>query len=1019
MYEIYVIGSMELMRSVLNAVASMTANGSVAGNGQLISLGLILSILFVVVKAIISQKLELQYFFISLVLYLAMFAPKVTVHLEEVSTGAVVNVANVPVGIAAIGSLASTIGTSLSQSYETLFSIPGITDGGYITPLRILASARNPHDGVANTLGAIPVGGTTTDVKKSINNYLVDCVYVDIYAQLPNQNVTEASIKAADATNLWDTLKVTSGSWFTTTFLTNGNPGGNNVTCTDAWAALDTALTTYSNLSIDYLVKNNGDPLFETTADQAITTLTGSAITMQEFMLASFLRNSLENAKSGYFAQAGDVAMTTMLTQSKTQRQIQWAAEKDMFEEVAKPLISAIEAFFYAVSPIMIFLVLLGSFGWGIFLKYVILAIWIQLWMPILTVNNHFILISVQKAFAGLAASGADFTTGSGMEQTWSTLSTWVATGGMLAAATPLMALMIVTGSFYAFTKLTDRMAGQDHVNEKQMAPDLTQPAPVVAMGAMRQNAPLSSHSTGGGVTTAGYGIPSITYGSDSSQQTASQRQELQTASSAFDASLSTAMGHSSAYGASKVASSGYAHNYSSSESRADQLSYKLAEDITRGSNASEDYKSQLAGQIGLGLSRGSGGNDPKNAGEKFANTLLKASKGLPVSGSFDKTFNLQESISNTLGHKNAAGKTRGESIASEYRDAVAYDLREGESSFLSDGYTKDDRANFAATDRDLAAKTDQFSQTWAQNEGRRSTVTKGLDELSQTAENNPAFAQDLGRLINSSGLANDVDSNMNAVRGIGASASDPQRRLAAELYTLDHADSGTVSQLDSLISEHVLGTGVKSYGDNASQFEGIAGDVQSSGSVMSRVANVIPTEAELTPPGGSNDAAYQSNISNMKQDHASTVANAKANETSSGTRFTAEQRLTDNRMELLEKDINSLGFIADIGARGTNPVDYARAHFSPSSQEAIYEKEALDAGWSQESATLYGYVATNSLRNGGDVDDTDVYTDKIAELSKGYDETVVRAMSHYSQFDDDVRGSKLKNMNDIKGITD
>jgi len=44
----------------------------------------------------------------------------------------------------------------------------------------------------------------------------------------------------------------------------------------------------------------------------------------------------------------------------------------------------------------------------------------------------------------------------------------------------------------------------------------------------------------------------------------------------------------------------------------------------------------------------------------------------------------------------------------------------------------------------------------------------------------------------------------------------------------------------------------------------------------------------------------------------------------------------------------------------------------------------------------------------------------QIAELSKGYDPTVVRSMAHYSQFADvDSRNVRLKNLNDIPKISD
>ena len=54
-----------------------------------------------------------------------------------------------------------------------------------------------------------------------------------------------------------------------------------------------------------------------------------------------------------------------------------------------------------------------------------------------------------------------------------STLQNQIATGGMLMTATPLLALMVVTGSTYAFTTLASRLNGGDHVDEKLWRPAL------------------------------------------------------------------------------------------------------------------------------------------------------------------------------------------------------------------------------------------------------------------------------------------------------------------------------------------------------------------------------------------------------------------------------------------------------------------------------------------------------------------------------------------------------------------
>src|SRR5699024_10038774 len=60
-------------------------------------------------------------------------------------------------------------------------------------------------------------------------------------------------------------------------------------------------------------------------------------------------------------------------------------------------------------------------------------------------------------------------------------------TGGMLMTATPLLALMVVTGSTYAFTTLARRLNGGDHVDEKVMAPSSVKVGDVFDQQAFQQ----------------------------------------------------------------------------------------------------------------------------------------------------------------------------------------------------------------------------------------------------------------------------------------------------------------------------------------------------------------------------------------------------------------------------------------------------------------------------------------------------------------------------------------------------
>ena len=164
-----------------------------------------------------------------------------------------------------------------------------------------------------------------------------------------------------------------------------------------------------------------------------------------------------------------------------------------------------IEAFFYAVSPVMAFLFVLGPFGMKLFGRYLMLAAWIQLWIPIMALNNLYIHHSARRNIESLIdGGGADILSMVGLNSVWTETASWLAVGGMMAAATPLLALMLLSGSYFAMTQLTNRMSGRDFTQERIVSPDLVQPAPVASAGTMFQHEGWFVRGPGGGSRMVG-----------------------------------------------------------------------------------------------------------------------------------------------------------------------------------------------------------------------------------------------------------------------------------------------------------------------------------------------------------------------------------------------------------------------------------------------------------------------------------------------------------------------------------
>jgi TraG-like protein, N-terminal region len=511
MFTIFCIGSYDLLIQVLNGLAMLTSATGPAGYGGMVALGLAVGTLLAVARGVVTQKLDLHWILVGWLLYAVMFVPKVTVTVQDVYTGRTNVVDNVPIGPAAIGGLTSQVGVRLTQAMETVFTLPSLTGNGYADSLKMLTKMRDidfgdANDGVLDNKG-LAAGGipTTVDYGRSIQQYLIRCVMFAMNSNVPGYNMTMP--KLSEAEDLWAALEVNAANILTPLWVDEGQPYGTMFTCKAAWdrlsgdipAKLMPAYTEYAGrlLQIPAGTAN-------ARVQVALDTLLGAGKDAQTYMRNAILKKQMELAQLGYASEANDVGTVAMLTQAMEQRRVQWASEKTFFEEMARPLMSYIEAYFYAVAPIVAFLLTLGAFGISLFGRYLMVAVWIQLWAPLMAINNLYIQMSAAGELTRLQSGGFNAMSMVGLDSIWTKTESYLATGGMLAAATPLLALMLISGSYFAFTSLTNRMSGGDHVDEKVVRPDVLQTGAVASVQSMASAIPRVTDSPMNGSVSTG-----------------------------------------------------------------------------------------------------------------------------------------------------------------------------------------------------------------------------------------------------------------------------------------------------------------------------------------------------------------------------------------------------------------------------------------------------------------------------------------------------------------------------------
>src|SRR5690606_12635444 len=118
---------------------------------------------------------------------------------------------------------------------------------------------------------------------------------------------------------------------------------------------------------------------------------------------------------------------------------------------------------FYALGPIMAFVVMLGPTGWSLVVKYMMLTVWVALWFPMLTISHLYSKLRMEDYFEQLGA--IDTYTPAQLQMIASeALSTLGATSA-LVAATPALAMSLIYGGAVSMSHLAGRLNTADVVD--------------------------------------------------------------------------------------------------------------------------------------------------------------------------------------------------------------------------------------------------------------------------------------------------------------------------------------------------------------------------------------------------------------------------------------------------------------------------------------------------------------------------------------------------------------------------
>ncbi|MDX8125869.1 conjugal transfer protein TraG N-terminal domain-containing protein [Methylomonas sp. OY6] len=910
MFEIFSVGDSAYLQAVLNAIAMISGTGDYRTAA---AVGGLIGVIIVMLRALLQwdgRGIRYQDLLLAYVLWLMLYAPSVRVSIEDAYTGSVVVVDNVPLGPAVVGSVMSNMGYRTTRLFEQGFGTPSMTGNGFADSLQTLTAVRKNLLSRVN-LGAANAPNAGSDMETSFANYVRECTLTGVDLNLKS---VDAILRDADPLNA---IRFDSDIYMTQIYV-GGQP--QTKTCTDAWADLSVVANGNFTTALESLLQPTlGVPAAADTVPKvqdAFDALVGPGVVdAADYMLMSAIMPMFEKGVIGRHEDGLHWNKAAMVEQAIQQRNTQWAAEQTLFSKIVRPMMAFIEGLSYAIAPIMAFVVMLGSVGIRMNIGYFSMLLWIQLWMPILAVINLFIQMSAAGKMAALTTATYKLPSMMGIYQLDMELQQWLSIGGMLAASTPAITLMLIYRGAVTATHFLGRMDGGDYVNEKIATPDVISPAPVLNAQAQHQYSPLSA------VTQTGVDkvLPTFTAGKDMSAAVSSAYSASEQATSSFMHSVSSTASKSASITSDAFDSRSLGNQIASSSSYTDAYNRQFGEAFAKkhadtGISA-DQFSALVAGSA--------------NAGAKLGNDQLSGA----ISGRLQNDFKVSQDKSDAIAADISQTVNDSQGYQAGLAKSLALDAQTGTRQVASMGLQNQDLSSLQHSASDVVSASESYQQTLSAQQRFGSQASFGAAETGYKIAHDSGLMERLDRTLDQYGLRGDTQRLASQWKAAGWISDADQAYAAAGISLLTGFSSPSYRTLDDQQSHQAHISGYQLLGDafnapqadqswNANHNESLKTNAPETGRVQS-----IVEQANLKDPRAETES--------LNQRARAQIGSATGKIAGGEARVEAQ-----HDRNLAEREQNSregFGQLANVKAEHFRQSITAAANDTPSAAEASY----------------------------------------------------------------------------------
>lgn len=716
--EYWTFGNADVVLQLLNAIAAVTANESEFIG--LMKAAALLGFLVVVVGAVLkADPRGAATWFLALAAgWYVMFVPRVemVIHENAGSEAGVRTVGNVPLGLGFIASAGSMVGRYLTQTAETVFSLPdraSFINGGLMAPHRVSLATLN-YTMINQTLAS------------DWMNFLRDCTYYDInvYSRRYGYGWAVSAEELANSSNPLQSLGRTNNVLFVNIY--TGGP--QTLVCREAYAVLSAAtlaeaqashvLRRYAVKAFPGLPESEAVDAFEEAVADAQSLLYAAPIATHQLITNRWVHNLLRVEGARNAISTGNTAQAMVefgAIQSEQSRLNAYLQSARAAHDTVPALRNVLEAVTIGLFPlVLIVMVVTGVQGMRAFMEWALFFFSLQLWGFCYALMNYFLISKTSSnVFAIVNSNSAGDISLATMGEVAEEITADMAMAGTMVWAIPVLCYAVTKGVGMGLSSMAGRMAatsqggaesagsqiGSGNVRSGEGRFATSTAANAISVGGAAgsslfytggmgslANAPrvaFSGHSSSAPMSLSSSMTNSATLSAAASAvaETSSQlsTQASQTRQAAIADTVSSALKSSNMTGIDRQWQSQGAGSFSQGAS----ATSNMLSAISHATGASQDTATKLATGAGLGLPGFSAAKVSGAIEKQYgagASAKFQASMGSNSENSFDTASKWVQTLTNsdTARHSALGGRENAKGVDARLSRAAALETAAG-----------------------------------------------------------------------------------------------------------------------------------------------------------------------------------------------------------------------------------------------------------------------------------------------------------------------------------------------------